>query len=163
MRLLLLACALTFAACSADTDAPLVERVETVETTEAAVTPTGVRLDLNTTPEDEFKTISGVGDRMAHEFVEYRPYVSITQFRREMAKYVDADVIAGYEDHVFVPVDPNASDAATLAQLPGLDESEAQMLIDARPFDTQQEFLDALAPLMTADEVDQATAFLSAS
>ena len=58
---------------------------------------------------------------MVHEFMEYRPYVSISQFRKEMAKYVDAEKIAGYEQHLYVPIDPSASDAATLLQLPGLD------------------------------------------
>ena len=28
---------------------------------------------------------------MAHEFEEYRPYVALAQFRREIGKYVDDD------------------------------------------------------------------------
>ena len=71
------------------------------ETTDAAVEQgerpvTAEKLDLNTTPTEEFLTIPGVGERMAHEFEEYRPYVSIVEFRREMAKYVDEETIAGY-------------------------------------------------------------------
>ena len=48
-----------------------------------------VPLNLNTTSEKDFKMIPGVGDRMAHEFEEYRPYKSIQQFKREIGKYVD--------------------------------------------------------------------------
>ncbi len=152
MRLLLLAFALTFAACS--NDAPTVDPdsiADPVEPTIEQAAPT-TKINLNTATDVEFKTVPGVGDRMAHEFDEYRPYASITQFRREMGKYVDADVIAGYEEYVFVPVDMNASDAATLAQLPGVDETEAQMLIDARPFGSQEQFMDALAPMMSDKE-----------
>ena len=36
-----------------------------------------VPFNLNTTAEKDFKMIPGVGDRMAHEFEEYRPYTSI--------------------------------------------------------------------------------------
>ena len=49
-----------------------------------------VPFNLNTTAEADFKMIPGVGDRMAHEFEEYRPYTSIQQFRREIGKYVVA-------------------------------------------------------------------------
>lgn len=47
-------------------------------------------LDLNTASGDEILLVPGVGPRMRHEFEEYRPYVDIAQFRREMGKYVDA-------------------------------------------------------------------------
>ena len=30
-----------------------------------------------------------MGDRMHHEFEEYRPYSAMAEFRREMGKYVD--------------------------------------------------------------------------
>ena len=48
-----------------------------------------IPFNLNTTPEDDFKIIPGVGNRMAHEFEEYRPYVKTEQFRKEIGKYVD--------------------------------------------------------------------------
>ncbi len=50
-----------------------------------------VRIDLNTASEEAILSIPGVGDRMLHEFEEYRPYASIAQFRREIGKYVDDD------------------------------------------------------------------------
>ena len=53
-----------------------------------------VRLDLNAASEEAILTVPGVGPRMRHEFEEYRPYTSMAQFRREMAKYVDDDEVA---------------------------------------------------------------------
>ena len=50
-----------------------------------------VPIDLNAASEEDILTIPGVGQRMLHEFMEYRPYRSIAQFRREIGKYVDDD------------------------------------------------------------------------
>jgi DNA uptake protein ComE-like DNA-binding protein len=46
-------------------------------------------IDLNTASKAEILLIPGVGNRMLHEFEEYRPYKSMEQFRREIGKYVD--------------------------------------------------------------------------
>jgi len=102
---------------------------------------TAEKLNLNTTPTEEFLTVPGVGDRMAHEFDEYRPYVSIVEFRREMAKYVDEQTIMGYEDHVYVPIDINESDAETVAQILGLELTGAEALVAARPYASQDDFI----------------------
>ena len=61
-----------------------------------------VPLDLNTASRDDILTIPGVGDRMAHEFEEYRPYRSIEQFRREIGKYVDDNEVARLERYVVI-------------------------------------------------------------
>jgi len=115
------------------------ETTTTAEAGKRAVT--AEKINLNEAPIEEFLTIPGVGDRMAREFDEYRPYVSIAQFRREMAKYVDEETIAGYEDHVYVPIDINASDAATVAQILGLDEAGAEQVVAARPYADQAAFV----------------------
>lgn len=52
-----------------------------------------VAINLNTATRNDILLIPGVGDRMAHEFEEYRPYASIEQFRREIGKYVDEDEV----------------------------------------------------------------------
>ena len=57
-------------------------------------------LSLNSAAEDDFKMIPGIGDRMAHEFVEYRPYGSIAQWEGEMGKYVDAAEVARMRRYV---------------------------------------------------------------
>ena len=100
------------------------------------------KLSLNDASAEDFARIPGVGRRMVREFMEYRPYVSIEQFRREMGKYVDADAIAGYEKYTYVPVNINESDIATLTQIPGVTPEMAQMYIDARPYASNAAFLD---------------------
>ena len=51
-------------------------------------------IDLNDATRDEILLIPGVGNRMAHEFEEYRPYADLEQFRREIGKYVDQEEVA---------------------------------------------------------------------
>lgn len=101
-------------------------------------------LNLNTASGDDFLTIPGMGNRMVREFEEYRPYISIQQFRREIGKYVDDATVAGYEAYVYVPIDVNESDAATLMQIPGVDDAAAEALIAARPYDSNAAFLQTL-------------------
>jgi DNA uptake protein ComE-like DNA-binding protein len=57
---------------------------------------------LNTASEAEFLLIPGMSKKMAHEFVEYRPYKSMEQFRREIGKYVDEDEVARHESYVTI-------------------------------------------------------------
>src|SRR5215210_3580457 len=100
--------------------------------TEPASSANGPKLNLNTATEDEFlAAVPGLGERMVDEFLEYRPYVSIEQFREEIGEYVDAAQVAAYEKYVYVPISINDSDAATLQQIPGLSEEEAEALIAA--------------------------------
>ena len=47
-----------------------------------------VPINLNTASREEILLVPGLGDRMAHEFEEYRPYRAMAQFRREIGKYV---------------------------------------------------------------------------
>ena len=60
-------------------------------------------IDLNTASKDEMKLIPGVGDKMAHEFEEYRPWKNVEQFRREIGKYVDKAEVARLEQYVSIP------------------------------------------------------------
>lgn len=46
-------------------------------------------IDLNNASEEEILLIPGVGERMLHEFEEYRPYRAMAEFHREIGKYVD--------------------------------------------------------------------------
>lgn len=132
-----------------------------MEADTSAMTPPAMKLNLNTATGDDFRTIPGVGDRMVGEFEEYRPYVSIQQFRREIGKYVDEDQVAAYEAYVFVPVDPNDSDAETLQQLPGVDANEAAELIAGRPYASRAAFLEKLASYVAPDEQGIAEAYLT--
>jgi protocatechuate 3,4-dioxygenase beta subunit len=119
-------------------------------------------INLNTATADELLTIPNMSNRMVREFEEYRPYVSITQFRREIGKYVDDAQIAAYEQYVYVPIQINDSDAETLKQIPGVDDTIAAALIAARPFASNQAFLTALGSILSPDEVALAAYYLVA-
>jgi protocatechuate 3,4-dioxygenase beta subunit len=118
-------------------------------------------LNLNTATADELMTIPNMGGRMIREFEEYRPYVSIQQFRREIGKYVDAATVAGYEQYVYVPIDVDGADAATLMQIPGIDQTLADALIAGRPYGSNEAFLAALGGSLSAEQVALASAYLA--
>jgi len=61
-----------------------------------------VPIALNTATDEDILTIPGLGNRMLHEFKEYRPYRAIAQFDREMGKYVDDDEVTRLRRYVVV-------------------------------------------------------------
>ena len=99
-----------------------------------------VPFNLNTTAETDFKMIPGVGDRMAHEFEEYRPYISIQQFRKEIGKYVDEEEVARYESYVFVPVELNTASEENIKALPGVGSRMAHEFEEYRPYTNMEQF-----------------------
>lgn len=99
-----------------------------------------VPMNLNTTAEADFKMIPGVGDRMAHEFEEYRPYTSILQFRREIGKYVDEEEVARYEMYVFVPIELNTATEEDIKALPGVGDRMAHEFVEYRPYSSMEQF-----------------------
>jgi DNA uptake protein ComE-like DNA-binding protein len=120
------------------------------------------KLNVNTASGDDLlKTIPGMGKRMVHEFEEYRPYKSIQQFRKEIGKYVNAEQVADYEKYIYVPISVNDADAPTLQQIPGLDATEAQALIAARPFASNDAFLTKLAGSVSDAELAVAKTYLN--
>jgi DNA uptake protein ComE-like DNA-binding protein len=137
---------------------PAASPIATQTTTPAAP---GKKLNVNTATQAELlAAIPGLGNRMVHEFEEYRPYKSIQQFRREIGKYVDAQKVAEYENYIFVPIDVNQSDAATLMQIPGLDTAEAEELIASRPYASAQDFLAKLNGKISSSELETARSYL---
>ena len=99
-----------------------------------------VPMNLNTTPEDDFKIIPGVGNRMAHEFEEYRPYVKIAQFRKEIGKYVDEQEVARLEQYIFVPVELNTATAEEILAIPGVGERMKHEFEEYRPYTSMEQF-----------------------
>jgi DNA uptake protein ComE-like DNA-binding protein len=145
-------------ATSAGETLPTSQQSETAAT--AAVT---AKLNLNEVTEDQLlSTIPSFSNRMVREFFEYRPYISIQQFRKEIGKYVSAEQVSAYEQYVYVPVDVDQADAATLQQLPGVDATMADQLIAGRPYGSNQAFLAKLAGHVSDTELQQAAAYLVA-
>lgn len=99
-----------------------------------------VPFNLNITAEADFKMIPGVGDKMAHEFEEYRPYKSIKQFRKEIGKYVDEAEVTRYESYVFVPVELNTASEEDMKALPGVGDKIAHEFDEYRPYSNMKQF-----------------------
>lgn len=151
------------AACS--TAAPTVTSSTTTDSNNSSSQSTDstnvTKVNLNTATGDDFlAAIPGLGNRMLREFMEYRPYVSIQQFRQEIGKYVDDAQVAEYEKYIYVPIAINDSDSATLQQIPSLDASEAETLISSRPFASTDDFLAKLSEYISADEFEIAKIYL---
>lgn len=102
------------------------------------------RLNLNTASLEDLGRIPGVTPRMVREFDEYRPYVSIAQYRKEIGKYVDEAMVAQYEKYLYVPVEFNESDSRTIEQIPGITSDKAARLIAGRPYVSRKAFLDSV-------------------
>lgn len=139
------------------------EDVEAAGETAVSVEPiANDKINLNQmTNEQLLATIPNFGSRMVREFFEYQPYVSIQQFRREIGKYVDDAQIAAYETYVYVPVSVDDSDAETLKQIPGVDDSLAAALMAARPFGSNDAFLAKLTELAPAIDPGIAASYLT--
>ena len=142
------------------TSTPVVAPTAATTTTMDAAACT--KLDLNNLTEDQLlSSIPDFSNRMVREFFEYRPYVSIQQFRREIGKYVDEATVTMYEQYVYVPVDVNESDTDTLMQIPGIDTAIADALIAGRPYSDNTAFLTALSSQIDANTLAGAACYLA--
>jgi DNA uptake protein ComE-like DNA-binding protein len=61
-----------------------------------------IPINLNTATDADILSIPGLGQRMLHEFKEYRPYKTMEQFRREIGKYVSKQEVARMERYVTI-------------------------------------------------------------
>lgn len=128
----------------------------------ASATPAArAKVNLNTASREEFlAAVPNLGNKMAHEFEEYRPYKSIQQFRKEISKYVPPEKVTEYEQYVFVPISENDSDAETLQQVPGLDATEAAALVAGRPYASRDAFISKLSEKVSPADLAVARTYL---
>lgn len=112
-----------------------------------------IPLNLNTAADEEILLVPGVGDRMLHEFKEYRPYLSIAQWRREMGKYVDDAEVARMEQYVFVPIDLNAATDEEILSVPGVGERMAHEFKEYRPYSSMEQFRREIGKYVDEGEV----------
>jgi DNA uptake protein ComE-like DNA-binding protein len=114
---------------------------------------TFVQINLNTATRDEILMIPGVGNRMLHEFEEYRPYKTLAQFRKEIGKYVDAKELARLEQYVFVPVNLNTASDDDLRTIPGLGPRMLHEFKEYRPYKNIEQFRREIGKYVNAKEV----------
>ena len=130
------------------------------ENTEELFKKIFVPFNLNTTDEKDFKMIPGVGDKMAHEFEEYRPYTSILQFKREIGKYVDEQEVARYLDYVFVPVELNTSSEDDIKALPGIGKKMTHEFLEYRPYKNLAQFRKEIGKYVDDKELSRLERFV---
>lgn len=119
-----------------------------------------VPFNINTTPEDQFKIIPGVGDRMAHEFKEYRPYTKLAQFRKEIGKYVDEDEVARLEQYIFIPVELNSASEEDILALPGVGNRMAHEFEEYRPYESMEQFRKEIGKYVDENELSRLERFV---
>ena len=99
--------------------------------------------------------IPGVGKKMAHEFVEYRPYSSIEEFKREIGKYVDDSEVFRYLNYVFVPVELNTSKESDIKNLPGVGNKMAHEFTEYRPYKNITQFRREIGKYVDEKELNR--------
>jgi len=99
-----------------------------------------IHLNLNTASKEEILLIPGVGEKMLHEFEEYRPYRGLAQFRREIGKYVDTKELDRLEGYVFVPIDLNTATDEAILSIPGIGPKMLHEFKEYRPYKSIEQF-----------------------
>lgn len=112
-----------------------------------------VHVNLNTASREEILLIPGVGNKMLHEFEEYRPYKALAQFRREIGKYVDAKELARLEGYVFVPIDLNTASDEDILTIPGLGRRMLHEFKEYRPYKAIEQFRREIGKYVDKNEV----------
>ena len=82
-----------------DLNAKLLETLGAEEAA-AVLASVFVPVNLNTATKEELKLIPGMTEKMEHEFEEYRPYADMSEFDREIGKYVDEAEVARFRNYV---------------------------------------------------------------
>lgn len=112
-----------------------------------------IHINLNTASREEILLIPGVGNRMLHEFQEYRPYKALAQFRREIGKYVDDKELARLEGYVFVPVDLNTASDEDILTIPGVGRRMLHEFKEYRPYQNIERFRREIGKYVNEKEV----------
>jgi DNA uptake protein ComE-like DNA-binding protein len=114
---------------------------------------TFVHLNLNTATREEILLIPGMGNRMVREFLEYRPYKTMAQFRKEIGKYVDEKEVARLEQYVFAPINLNTASDADILTIPGLGPRMLREFKEYRPYKNIEQFRKEIGKYVNAKEV----------
>ena len=112
-----------------------------------------IATNLNAASKEEILLIPGMGNRMLHEFEEYRPYKALAQFRREIGKYVDEKELARLEQYVFVPINLNTASDEDILSIPGLGKRMLHEFKEYRPYKSIEQFRREIGKYVNKKEV----------
>jgi DNA uptake protein ComE-like DNA-binding protein len=99
-----------------------------------------VHINLNTGTREEFLLVPGAGAKMAHEFEEYRPWKTWTQFDKEIGKYVGPQETERFKQYMFIPINLNTATDEQLLTIPGAGQRMAHEFKEYRPWKTKAQF-----------------------
>jgi len=122
---------------------------------------TFVHINLNSATKEEILLIPGVGNRMLHEFEEYRPYPHLSKFHREIDKYVDDAELARLEQYVFVPINLNTASDADILTIPGMGQRMLHEFKEYRPYPAIEKFRREIGKYVNAKEVARFERFVT--
>ena len=114
-----------------------------------------IPIDLNDVTNEEILLIPGVGNRMLHEFEEYRPYIALLQFHREIGKYVDDEELARLAQYVYVRIDLNSASEAEILSIPGVGPRMQHEFEEYRPYAAMAQFSREIGKYVDDEEVDR--------
>lgn len=120
-----------------------------------------VHINLNKATKEEILLIPGVGNRMLHEFEEYRPYDTLAKFHKEIAKYVNAEELARLEQYVFVPIHLNAASDEDILSIPGLGRRMVYEFKEYRPYKTIEQFRKEIGKYVNPKELARLERFVT--
>jgi DNA uptake protein ComE-like DNA-binding protein len=146
---------------TADFDKFLVEQKLTPEQRGAVYRRIFLHVNLNKATKDEMKLIPGLGERMIHEFEEYRPYKALSQFRREIGKYVDANELARLEQYVFVPVHLNTASDEDILSIPGMGAKMLHEFEEYRPYRSIEQFRREIGKYVNETELARLESYVT--
>lgn len=112
-----------------------------------------VHVNLNTASAEEIMLIPRAGKRMAHEFEEYRPWKTWTQFDKEIGKYVDAKETARLAQYGFIPINLNTATDADMLTIPGVGQRMLHEFKEYRPWKTTAQFDKEIGKYVDQKEV----------
>lgn len=112
-----------------------------------------VHINLNTASREEILLIPGAGERMAHEFEEYRPWRSFAQFDREIGKYVGPEETARLAQYGFIPINLNSASDEDILSIPGLGQRMLHEFKEYRPYRTMEQFRREMGKYVGEEEV----------
>lgn len=112
-----------------------------------------IHINLNTATREEIVLIPGAGNKMAHEFAEYRPWRNFVQFDKEIGKYVGPAETARLAQYGFIPINLNSATDEDILSIPGLGPRMLREFKEYRPYRAIEQFRKEIGKYVGPKEV----------
>jgi DNA uptake protein ComE-like DNA-binding protein len=112
-----------------------------------------IHVNLNTGTREEILLIPGAGNRMAHEFDEYRPWRNWAHFDKEIGKYVPQAEVDRLKQYVFIPINLNTASDDVFLTIPGVGARMVREFKEYRPWTSQAQFQKEIGKYVDQKEV----------